>query len=244
MTDTPPPVLTGEHALFLDFDGTLVEIAPTPEGVVVPDGLVPLLARLSTKLGGAVAIVSGRNLDDVTGFLAPLVLPGAGTHGMERRLSDGTLELPDPDVAAEAREMAEAIATKTASLDGVRIERKPYSVGLHYRAAPHFEAQCNRILENAIRGRRNGWEIMRGKLIAEARLAGHSKAGSVGAFMTEEPFAGRVPVFIGDDVTDEAGFEAVAAHGGFGIKVGMGESAARFRLPGPEAVRHYLGALA
>ncbi len=243
MNDTSLPILTATNALFLDFDGTLVDIAPTPDSVVVPEGLVPLLERLRDRFDGALAVISGRNLADVSDYLSPLVLPAAGTHGTERRRFDGSLDTPGSDVAKEAAEMADRAEREVAPLAGVMVERKPYSVGLHYRAAPAREAECRAILDRLIENRRHPWEIMQGKLIAEARLKGHSKAGAVRAFMTEAPFAGRVPVFVGDDVTDEEGMRAARALGGFGIKVGMGESIADYRLVDPEAVRRYLASM-
>ncbi len=239
-TSQTPPALSSKNALFLDFDGTLVDIAPKPDAVIVPDTLVPLVSALRTTFDGALAIISGRDLNDVMHYLAPLVLPGAGTHGMERRRFDGVLDSPDPDVAVESREMADVAAMETAAFAGVMVERKPFSFGLHYRAAPEREPECRAIMKKLIENRRNAWELMQGKLIVEARLKGCTKASAVKTFMTEPPFAGRIPVFIGDDVTDEAGMRAVMELGGFAIKVGMGESIARYRLPDPDAVRHYL----
>ncbi len=229
--------------MFLDFDGTLVDIAQTPESVVVPQGLVSLLIRVEAALDGALAIVSGRDLADVTAYLKPLVPSVAGTHGTERRRSDGTLDVPGPDVVAEAAEMAADVIAAVVDIPGVRVEAKPYSVGLHFRAVPERQDSCMEILDRLIRGRRNAWEIVYGKLIAEARPAGFSKAGAVRAFMRETPFSGRIPVFIGDDITDEDGMKAAMELGGFAIKVGMGDSIARYRLADPQEVRRYLSSV-
>jgi trehalose 6-phosphate phosphatase len=235
-----PPVLTARHALFLDFDGTLVDIAPTPEGVKVPEELTGLLVRVRDALGGALAVISGRDLNVITAYLTPLILPCAGTHGTERRKSDGTLVLPDPDVLAEAADMAAEAAKAVTGYPGMGIEIKPYSVVLHYRAAPEHHDACVEILNRLMCGRRHEWGIVEGKMIVEVRPAGYSKAGSVQAFMREPPFAGRIPVFVGDDRTDEDGIKAAMAMGGFGIKVGMGDSVASYRLADPQAVRRYL----
>jgi trehalose 6-phosphate phosphatase len=223
-------------ALFLDFDGTLVDIAPTPDAVSVETGLTRTLAQLAQVLDGALALVSGRPLAQLDGFLAPLVLPAAGVHGAERRRPDGVVErraLPALERVAEA-------ALQLASRQpGLIVERKTSSVALHYRAAPQCESLCRTTLQQAVAGEPD-LHLMCGKMVVEALPRGVSKGRAVDAFLKEPPFAGRKPVFIGDDVTDEAGFEAVQRAGGYAVRVGDGASVALHRLPTPSAVRRWL----
>lgn len=239
MVDQVPPKLTAEHALFLDFDGTLVEIAATPDAVVVREGLTDTLGGLHELLGGALAIVSGRQLDDVASYLSPLELPGSGSHGLERRRSDGSMDTPGDRVSAEARAITEAMRARFGDVPGMIIEAKDWSPSLHYRGAPDREAEARSAMQAAIADLPD-WTVKFGKMVVETRYAGFSKETAVEAFMAEAPFKGRVPVFIGDDVTDEDGMQAAIAHGGFGIKVGPGETVAAHRLEDPVAVLRYL----
>ncbi|MBU1176560.1 MAG: trehalose-phosphatase [Alphaproteobacteria bacterium] len=243
MIETIPPALTGANALFLDFDGTLVGFARIPRDVTVAPRLVPTLERVRDRLGGALAIVTGREIANVTEMLAPLVTPVAGSHGAERRRPDGGIETPGADVAAEAAEIAARFRAELGDIDNMIIEHKVYSVALHFRNAPAAEDRV-RAAAHAVLSHRPDWEGTPGKLVVEVRPAAFSKGSAVRAFMAEPPFAGRVPVFVGDDVTDEAGMEAAAALGGFGIKVGTGQTLARYRLSGPDEVHAYLSAFA
>lgn len=238
MTEKPPR-LEPDDAVFLDFDGTLVDIVEHPDAVQLPAGLIPALERLQLTIGGALAIVSGRGLDDVAERMRGLHVALAGSHGMERRTVAGVLSRPGSDVIAAARGLADRLDAHCGGFDGILVERKAYSVALHYRGAPDREGECVNAVSQLV-AELSGWEVVRGKMVAEARLAGISKASAVEAFMAETPFAGRRPVFIGDDVTDEDGFRAVQALGGFGVKVGEGASHARFRLKDPAAVLGYL----
>lgn len=238
-----PPKLTPDLALFLDFDGTLVDIAPTPDGVKVPYGLREALSAVHDRLDGALAVVSGRMLEDVGSYLKPLVLPGSGSHGVERRLGDGRVILPEPDIEQVAREIGDRLRAQWAGRDGVIVEEKHYSAALHYRGAPDLGPDCLRSMQEAIAGHR-GWEVIEGKMVIEGRPEGISKADAVRAFMAEPPFAGRMPVFVGDDRTDEDGMRAAIELGGFGIKVGDGDSVAAYRLSSPQQVKAWLdGAL-
>ncbi len=235
-----PPKLTPDLALFLDFDGTLVEIAPTPDGVEVPEGLREALVSVRDRLDGALAVVSGRMLDDVGGYLKPLVLPGSGSHGVERRLGDGRIILPDATIEQVAREIGDRLRAQWAERDGVIVEEKRYSAALHYRGAPEVGPDCLISMQEAV-ARHKGWEVIEGKMVIEGRPEGISKADAVRAFMQEPPFAGRTPVFVGDDRTDEDGMRAAMDLGGFGIKVGEGESVAAYRLSSPRHVKAWLG---
>ena len=234
-----PPVLTNRNALFLDFDGTLVGFAKIPKDVTVDPGLVPIIERLRDKLDGALAIVTGREIADVTGRLAPLDLPVAGSHGAERRRMDGAVETPGPEVGAEAERLAEELIAKLGHIPGMIIEHKVFSVALHYRNAPDAADRVTAVAAEAL-GRLPGWEGVPGKMVIEIRPGAFSKGSAVRAFMAEAPFAGRIPVFVGDDTTDEDGMKAATELGGYGIKVGTGDSVARYRLADPGSVHTWL----
>ncbi len=231
-----PPRLTPDAALFLDFDGTLVAIADTPEAIEVPSALVALLEDLHNLLGGALAVVSGRQIDVLDRFLAPLRLPAAGEHGVQRRDAEGLMQeqrAPDlTDVLATANELARVY-------EGLLVERKHAAIALHYRLAPQLEAVCRDALVRVIDDQPQ-LELLHGKFVFEVKPAGINKGVAIDAFMQEAPFAGRVPVFAGDDTTDESGFAVVQPRGGIAIKVGSGPSQALHRLDSPRAVFEWL----
>ena len=221
-------------ALFLDFDGTLVDLAERPEDVVVPPALVDTLRELHTYLGGALAVISGRPIEQVDEFLTPLRLPVAGVHGAERRSADGTLSLQTTHPLDEVQRAAQALMQQHPAL---RLEAKRGSLALHYRQAPQLEALCLDTMRAAVEAS-PGLTLMRGKMVVEAKPGGASKGLAIDAFMHEEPFAGRQPVFMGDDFTDEVGFTVVQRLGGMGVKVGGGPSAAWHRVESPAVLRH------
>lgn len=226
-------ILSPACALFLDFDGTLVDIAPEPGAVVVPSGLVPTLSALHAYLGGAVAVVSGRPIREIDRFLRPLQLAVAGVHGAERRSAAGEVNHlpahPMHTVEHAARELA-AVHPKLV------VEHKDRSLAVHYRQVPHLEALCLEAMERAV-ALSPGLTLLRGKMVVEAKPGNASKGTAIEAFLREPPFQGRVPVFVGDDVTDEAGFAAVQRAGGLGVKVGEGPTVAWQRLADPRALR-------
>lgn len=230
------PTLDAATALFLDFDGTLVDIADQPEAVQIPPDLVSLLGQLSHKLGGALAIVSGRKLADLDDFLAPLQLPAAAEHGAHYRQADGSqVQAASPDLAPVIRQVL-ALAECHA---GLRAEVKASCVALHYRHAPQLQALAQQVMQHAADSH-PGLSLLSGKLVFEIKPFHVSKGRAIEDFMQLPPFAGRHPVFVGDDVTDEAGFAAVQALGGTAIKVGPGDTLARYRCSNPTAVRHWL----
>jgi trehalose 6-phosphate phosphatase len=231
-----PAITPRSTALFLDFDGTLADLAPQPEAVRVADDLVALLRVLFNQLGGALAIVSGRRLSDLDEFLRPILLPSAAEHGALRRLAGGALIGTAPPDLQHAIRAASTLAAQHA---GLRVEIKNAAVALHYRHAPELELLCLQAMTKAIAAS-TGVELLSGKFVFEIKPAGVSKGTAIAAFMRETPFAGRVPLFAGDDVTDEAGFVAVQALGGAGIKVGEGQTLAHFRCPSPAALRQWL----
>lgn len=228
--------LCPDCALFLDFDGTLVDIAPRPEAVVVPEGLLDTLRRLDDYLGGAIAVISGRPIGQIDGFLHPLRLPAAGVHGAERRRADGSLSFLDTPALDRVETAAQQLASEH---EGLLVERKRGSLALHYRQAPALEALCLAVMEDAVQAS-EGLALLRGKMVVEAKPSGASKGHAIEAFLQEPPFAGRTPVFIGDDVTDEVGFATVQRLGGLGVKVGEGASVASHRMANPVVMREEL----
>lgn len=237
MTEHIRPYDVAADALFLDFDGTLVDLAPQPEEIVVPPELITLLQRIQQESDGALAIVSGRPLDQLDFFLAPLRLPAAGVHGAERRTADGRiLQQPVPDV----HHLRERLLPLVESHPGLQLELKRGALALHYRHAAHLEQRCVESMMDALR-HEPGFTLLHGKMVVEAKP--HiNKGDAVAAFLHEAPFRGRRPVFIGDDVTDEAGFAIAQGEvfGGFGIKIGAGPSQALQRLADPAAVLNLL----
>jgi trehalose 6-phosphate phosphatase len=234
----PLPAIGAQTALFLDFDGTLADLAPEPDAVRLVSGVIPALLRLSGQLGGALAIVSGRRLADLDGFLSPLQLPLATEHGAQRRDVHGRIaSLAEPDLSELARRATEFAAHH----DGLRVEIKLAAVALHYRHAPELESLCLQLMQEAA-DQTPGVELLHGKFVFEVKPANVSKGLAIRAFMGEAPFAGRLPLFAGDDTTDEAGFAAVQAMGGEGIKVGEGATVARHRCASPDVLREWLHA--
>ncbi|RYF84085.1 MAG: trehalose-phosphatase [Comamonadaceae bacterium] len=227
-----------DAALFLDFDGTLVAIAETPEAVKVPDAMVPLLIELHDLLDGALAVVSGRPIDVLDRFLAPLRLPTAGEHGAQRRDAEGALhEAPRADLSG----VLDAANGLAARHTGLLVERKHAAVALHYRLAPQLEDLCLDVMGEAV-GTDPALDLIHGKCVVEIKPAGVNKGIAIDAFLKEAPFEGRRPFFAGDDTTDESGFAVVQAHGGLGYKVGDGGSRAQMRLESPRAVLDWLQA--
>ncbi|MDE0333436.1 MAG: trehalose-phosphatase [Defluviicoccus sp.] len=216
-----PPALPeprAHWALFLDFDGSIVEIAPTPDSIVVPETLPPLLTALRGALGGAVAIVTGRPIAQIDAYLGAAVPAVAGLHGLERRGADGAIVRPPPnDDLRRARAPLEAFA---AAHPGILFEDKEYSLALHYRLAPSLEDACRDVVDSVLGDGAEGWEILEGKMVFEIRPRGLAKGAAIEAFMGEAPFVGRIPVFCGDDITDEDGFAVVNARGGVSVRVG------------------------
>ncbi|WP_442783437.1 trehalose-phosphatase [Collimonas fungivorans] len=225
-------------ALFLDFDNTLVDFAPLPESVVVPPDLITTLQRLQRAANGALAIVSGRPLKQIDHFLSPLRLPVAGVHGAERRSADGRMtQLAVPDI----ERLLVCLQPLTLQHAGLLLEVKRGALALHYRRAPHLEQICVQAMSEAL-AHEQGFSLLRGNMVVEAKAADADKGKAIAAFMEEAPFAGRRPLFIGDDITDEVGFAWVQSEtaGGLGIKVGLGPSLARARIASPAAVRSML----
>ena len=229
-------------ALFLDFDGTLADIAMTPDAVAVHPRLRTILSACAEAFDGAVAIVSGRPIATLDALLDPLRLPAAGLHGLELRMSDGTVAHLAPRSAglAELRARFHALAQDDTRLV---IEDKGSSLGLHYRRAPERESELRELVERAASGC-DRHHVMDGKMVLEVRPAHADKGTAVARFMESAPFVGRKPVFAGDDITDEDGFRAVNRRSGISVKVGTGKTEATYRVPDVAAFHDWLAAIA
>lgn len=232
----PPPGLLIGAALFLDFDGTLAPIADTPDGVVVDGALLSLLGQLRDRLNGRLAIVSGRSIATLRdlGFGDFLL---AGTHGLEFAQPGCPVEAPARLPAINEAEAA--FQTFAAGKPGVLVERKSISVGLHFRGSPQWgDAACDLATQLADQ---LGLALQPGKMLYELRPGGADKGSAVHALMQRQPMKGGIPIFIGDDVTDEEGFAVARELGGAGILVGAPRpTLAAFSLEQVAAVRHYL----
>lgn len=237
----PSPDLLGGAALFLDFDGTLVELAETPDAIRVAPELGPMLERLRRRLGGRLAIVSGRSLADLERHVPLSGIAFSGSHGLELRLADGTvLPLSVPIGLDDVREQVERFA---ADSGGLLVEEKPAGIALHYRLAPEQAERAEAYMTALARAR--GFALQKGHMVVELRPDGATKGDALKAFMTEPEFVGARPVFVGDDLTDEHAFAAAAALGGAGVLVGPPrETAARYRLASVAAVADWLRTVA
>ena len=229
----PPP---GRAAFLLDLDGTLLDIAPTPEAVAVPPGLAADLARLRDRVGGALAVVTGRPIAQIDALLPGVPHAVAGEHGGATRHAPGEAAhaVALPDIPPGWREAAARIA---ASHPGARVEDKRRGLVLHYRAAPEHGPSLHAALLALIEPAGGAFHLLGAKMAWEIRPAGADKGSAVRALMAHPPFAGRLPVFVGDDVTDEDGIAAALALGGVGLRVpdAFGE---------PAGVRAWIGRLA
>jgi len=231
-----PPLPPCGSALFFDFDGTLADLAPRPDAVVVDAAVLRCLARLLRAQGGAVGIVSGRPVAEIDAFLSPVRLAVAGVHGTERRGFDGFLRRIATPGLAPAHDWIQAFAARH---PGLLLEVKPGALALHYRGAPELEDACVAVMNEA-QALVEGMGLLCGKCVVELKPRRASKGQAVRSFMDERPFRSRRPWVFGDDVTDEAAFETVLALGGVAVKIGPGESLAPYRLPDPAALRRWL----
>ena len=229
-------------ALLLDVDGTLIEIGPSPYEVYVPEELIAMLRRLYDVTGGALALVSGRPIHDIDRLFEPLELPAVGGHGAETRLRRGEKAERIIDLPDDLRRHLAAAATPE---NGVVVEDKGYSVALHYRKAPH---QAESLRKHVAAGRaafpKEMTQLLLGKAMFEVKRPGVSKGEAVRELMTQPPFAGRTPVFLGDDVTDESVFEMLPQLGGKGFGVGRHFPALTGIFASPSEVRRALQRLA
>jgi trehalose 6-phosphate phosphatase len=237
---TPP--VNRNSALFLDIDGTLLDMARTPDDVVVPDGLMASLAGLHDALGGALAFVSGRPLGVIDALFAPLKTAAVGCHGAEVRSADGRVEALAAPIPGPVRALFRALAERH---PGTLLEDKTYALSLHYRLAPEARpALLAAVEESAARFADQRVSIQLGKSVIDAKRTGIDKGVGVRALMRQAPFRGRVPLFGGDDTTDMDVFRILPELGGKGFSVGRALKGAAYEFASPEAVRRWLNDLA
>ena len=232
----------GPWCLFLDVDGTLLEIAPTPDAVVVEEALREVMLAAREALQGAIALVSGREIAALDALFAPQRWPAAGLHGLERRDAAGCLHLR----AVEGRRLDPARASLrdvAGRTPGALLEDKGHALALHYRNAPEHEAELRRAMQGVAAGLAPDFTVLEGKCVLELKPSVATKGDAVREFLREAPFAGRRPIYVGDDVTDLDGFAAVEQAGGLSVAVGDRIRAQR-RVASPHEVRALLGQLA
>jgi trehalose 6-phosphate phosphatase len=232
-----------EWAILLDIDGTLLDLAPTPREVWVPPGLASTLARLLTRTSGALALVSGRSLNDIDLIFAPEQFPAVGGHGAEMRISADSEAVAThaPPMDKELKRRLAAIAKLS---PGILLEDKGYSLALHYRLAPHAEKAIYEAVSLIRSDLPNApIEVLPGKCVCEIKHSGFTKATGVRELMTREPFKGRRPLFIGDDVTDETVFAIMPDLGGVAFSVGRRTRGVAGHFDEPRDVREWLARL-
>lgn len=234
----PPVPSPAEVALFLDLDGTLADLQPDPGLVSVPAAALDALARLELALDGALAIVSGRPGIDLDRLTHPLHLPYAAGHGAERRDRHGVVvQAPAPPSLDAAR--AE-LRRQVTHWPGVWIEPKSHGLAVHYRAAPGMATRVEVLVRAIAERHAPEFDVQPGKMVFELRPHGIHKGAALRAFMRDAPFSGRIPIAVGDDLTDESAFIAAQQAGGYGVKVGAGPSTAVWRFRDPSALTDWL----
>jgi len=239
MLPVPARPTGASWAFFLDVDGTLLDIADAPDRVHVHSRVLEVLEALRLAAGGAVALVSGRSIGDLDTLFEPIELPAAGLHGAQRRDAGGRLHLHPPD--PRLGDVRDSLLRWSKSHPGTLVEDKEGAIALHFRQAPEAEGEARRRVGDLLEGLGGDFVLQEGKCVLEIKPSGVSKATAIREFMEESPFAGRQPVFLGDDVTDEDGFELVRRLGGLAVAVGERESEhAQWRLPDVAAVLEWL----
>lgn len=226
--------LRGDDALFLDFDGTLVGFGPDPSRIWLPDGADAVLERLSRRLGGALCIISGRDLRDLVRRV-PDGVWRAGGHGLE-------IIAPREAPPEAPQQLPRAVADRLAGaerIEGVVLERKGPVAAIHYRLAPEAQQSCLKLAREAAR-LAPGYVVMSGKFVIEVKPEAADKGAALRRLMAQPAFADRRPVMLGDDTTDEDAMRAAQELGGLGVKVGEGDSVARLRSDGPHHVHDWL----
>ena len=235
----PENLGTSAVALFLDVDGTLLDIRDNPSDVVADSALTELLNACSTELHGALSLISGRSIEEVDRIFAPAIFPVAGAHGAELRF-DGAqaLTLDSNPMPREAlRRLEEFVATN----QGLLIEYKRGGVSLHYRRAPELQEACEELVRGLMADLGDAFRLIAGKMVFEIAPGAHNKGAAIRSFLEHAPFVGRMPVYVGDDVTDEDAFAEVNRVDGLSIRVGdSAHSEACYELPDVASVRSWL----
>ena len=236
---TFPPIDPDNTALFLDVDGTLLEIVDNPADVVADASLVAMLKSIETGLGGALALVSGRTLEELDRIFSPASFAVAGTHGSELRLPDGRIERSTSNRPPDTeRCRLQAFVERNS---GLLLEVKDTGMALHYRRAPGLEDEARQLILDVVDRLGPAFRLIDGKKVLEIVPCTHDKGAALRRFMRHPVYADRVPVFIGDDVTDEDGFLVINELEGISVKVGnVGETAANYSMPDVGAVRQWL----
>jgi len=232
-----------ETAVLLDIDGTLLDLAPTPREVWVPPGLAKTLNRLLARTNGALALVSGRSLNDIDLIFAPEQFPAVGGHGAEMRIT-GDSEAVATHAPPMDKELKRRLAAIAKLSPGILLEDKGYSLALHYRLAPHAEKAIYAAVSLIRADLPNApIEVLPGKCVCEIKHSGFTKATGVLELMTHEPFRGRRPLFIGDDVTDESVFGIMPDFDGLAFSVGRRAKGVAGHFDAPDDVRQFLAHL-
>ena len=233
------PRLPADAGFFLDIDGTLLDIAEKPQLVRIDEDLVGLLPTLRHAAGGALALISGRSIAEIDRLFGTSIFCAAGQHGAERRDFAGKTHrhrVPLAGIRKAQRQLGRMVARHPALV----LEDKGMNLALHYRLAPELGAAVYEAVRRLAEELGEDFEMQPGKMVMEIKPSGKDKGTAIAEFLEEAPFRGRFPVFIGDDLTDEFGFELINRVGGCSVKVGEGGSAAHWRLPSADAVRAWL----
>ncbi len=224
---TLPALRTGNYALFLDLDGTLAEIATTPQAAFIPTKIIEAVKKLHHLTDQALAIISGRTLADIDNLCGGLRLTAAGQHGLELRYPDGHL------MQVEGEHILQLVKAGAITLQqqypSLLLEFKSMGLAVHYRQAPELADMVQQHLQKIVAVNLE-LQLQQGKMVSEVRLTGANKGTAIAELMSEKPFIGKTPIFIGDDVTDEDGFTAVNQLGGISVKIGPGDTGAQCHL--------------
>jgi trehalose 6-phosphate phosphatase len=207
-----------DWALFLDVDGTLLHLRQTPDGVDRSERVCQILEEIMVCLGGALALVSGRTIQNLDELFAPHRFPVAGLHGLERRDAKGIVHSHSESAVLDA--LRPPLSEFANAHEGVLMEDKSRALAIHYRQAPDKATEIQRLVEGLVRPLAHELHVIHGKMVSEIKPWHADKGSAIGDFMNESPFKGRVPVFIGDDTTDEDGFTFVNQMSGYAIRVG------------------------
>jgi trehalose 6-phosphate phosphatase len=229
-------------ALFLDVDGTLLDLADRPDDVVTPAGLVNALAKAERKLDGALALISGRRVEDLDRLFAPLRLRASGVHGAQVRFDPGAAPIRTPDIMELPAALWTAVLDVVRAFPGTFAENKRYSFAVHYRLAPEAEIPLREAIRRLVAAAPAPVEVMDAHFALELKAPGYDKGRAITAFLSDPPFLGRTPIFVGDDITDEPGFAVVSARGGFAYSVGTRRPGALGAFDQPRQVRDWLAA--
>jgi len=242
MMQIPPPSPSLEWCLFLDVDGTLIELTDSPLETFADQELKTLLGTVVDRLGGAVALVSGRSIEYLDALFDPLRLPAAGLHGVERRKASGGMQ-GSSFVDTRLDRARAAVQSLVSAHQGTSVEDKGRTIAVHFRMAPHHEASIRESLAAIAAPLDTYYHVQEGNMVLEIMPRGFNKGAAVKAFMRERPFSGRRPIFVGDDLTDQGAFRVAEDQGGHSIAVGD-RVQGQYRIDDSAAVRSWLRGIA